>query len=804
MRIFVRKIIFVMVLALMMSFAFIGCEEEKFTVTYNASEGGYIQGEQTQEVEKGSDASEVTAVARNGYKFKVWSDGVETAERQDINITANKEVTAEFEPVEKYTVTYNASEGGYIQGEQTQEVEKGSDASVVTAVARNGYKFKVWSDGVETAERQDTNITANKEVTAEFEPVEKFTVTYNASEGGYIHGEQTQEVEKGSDASEVTAVASEGYKFKVWSDGVETAERQDTNITANKEVTAEFEFCFESGNGTAEAPYMIAEYDHLVNMGLNPNANYKLKSDLDLNGIEFEPLFTEEDSFMGKFDGDNKSIINLAINSKSEYPSLFGYIGKGAEVGNLALKNIQITIKDFDDSYEMYAVGALAGVSMGDVHDIKAEVTMTGGNMGNYNMVVGGLIGYSRLGISHNCEVNVAIDINDAEIKDDFSLNLGGFIGKSCSSVVACTVEGYIKTEISNKPYMTSINIGGFIGGFDDLGSAQKIEIKKCLADVQIESSGSANYGGFIGEIIMHNDEHEVLLDISECTTQGNLSIKGSWAGGFICNVRDSENSEIRLNNCFSKGDVTGTGNSGGFIQLARIHCDKRTFEITNCHVSGNVFGYFAAGFCVKLWSQRTGEKSNTVISGCSVVGTVAATSSASGFILLTSDLDMEKCYSLGDVSAPYHGSGFIYMVRCGKIVNCYSTSNITLTNTDSQAGRTLVGGFIYSLSDSEMSNCYYAGEVRGKVYSHSSATGEPIVGAFIGRIDEDTTITNSHSLHNEKTFAPDLIGENLSSGQIEITSYNNIEEMYFLADVLNGEFENIWENVPNSTPKFK
>ena len=71
-------------------------EEHYFTVTYSAKEGGYIDGETTQKVESGKDGLTVVAVPYDGYEFVKWSDGRTEATRQDINITADISVTAEF------------------------------------------------------------------------------------------------------------------------------------------------------------------------------------------------------------------------------------------------------------------------------------------------------------------------------------------------------------------------------------------------------------------------------------------------------------------------------------------------------------------------------------------------------------------------------------------------------------------------------------------------------------------------------------------------------------------------------------
>ena len=637
------------------------------------------------------------------------------------------------------------------------------------------------------------------------QPTEKYTVTYNASEGGYIQGEATQEVEKGSDASAVTAVANSGYKFKKWSDGKEEAERHDTNITEDKEVTAEFEFCFESGKGTTEDPYVISEYKHLIDMRLYPTASYKLKNDLDLSREKHEPIFDNDKKFTGKFDGDGKSIKNLTINSDSEYPSLFGYIGEGAEVGNFKLEKVNIIVNGQGAEYEVFALGALAGINSGFIHDMKVEVDITIGEFQRRNTSIGGLVGCSEFGKIDNCETDINVNIGEKEKKVGQNFILGGLIGESNSlSITNCVANGTIKSHSSEEN--ADMIIGGLIGSCDVTISSQKI--CSCSTDVEITAFSNVSCGGFIGRIYDHAEKENVSILISECTAQGNIVSNKGGAGGFIYELNMFKNSPVNIEKCYAKNDVTASGSVGGFIsKFYNTNAADKISEITDCHAYGNVVGHNAAGFCAEVYAYKNETKSNILISGCSANGSVAGTGDgeAAGFIYQSYRLDLEKCCSTGQVTALLHGGGFAFLFAYGTLNNCYSVSNVELTNTDPQNGRTLVGGFIFGLiRSSQINNCYYAGDVKGIVRSHNAQTDEPIVGAFIGYIEADATVVNSHCLHREKTFATDVIEGDHSIGELGLTVYDSIEEMYYLADTLNGDSGDIWVNVPDSTPKFK
>ena len=66
------------------------------------------------------------------------------------------------------------------------------------------------------------------------------TLTYTAGANGTLTGTTPQFVVPGASGTAVTAVASIGYHFASWSDGVLTAARTDTNVTASQSVTANF------------------------------------------------------------------------------------------------------------------------------------------------------------------------------------------------------------------------------------------------------------------------------------------------------------------------------------------------------------------------------------------------------------------------------------------------------------------------------------------------------------------------------------------------------------------------------------
>jgi kumamolisin len=75
---------------------------------------------------------------------------------------------SDLAPIKTYTLTYTAGVNGSVSGTTPQTVSSGGSGTPVTAVANSGYHFVSWSDGITSATRTDTNVTANISVASSF------------------------------------------------------------------------------------------------------------------------------------------------------------------------------------------------------------------------------------------------------------------------------------------------------------------------------------------------------------------------------------------------------------------------------------------------------------------------------------------------------------------------------------------------------------------------------------------------------------------------------------------------------------
>jgi len=174
------------------------------------------------------------ATPLEGAHFSQWSDG-NTDNPRELTVTEAAVITAKFE-YNYYTVTVEASEGGYVIGGGSYQYGSYID---IAAYGNNYYcSFNSWSDG-STNNYHEVYITSDTTFTAYFD-VQEFTVNaeaYNPAQGSvegsgaYAYG------------SEVTlkATGATGYHFVEWSDGETDNPRTVTVNDYNNSYTAYFE-----------------------------------------------------------------------------------------------------------------------------------------------------------------------------------------------------------------------------------------------------------------------------------------------------------------------------------------------------------------------------------------------------------------------------------------------------------------------------------------------------------------------------------------------------------------------------------
>jgi hypothetical protein len=376
-------------------------------------------------------------------------------------------------------------------------------------------------------------------------------------------------------------------------------------------------------------PYRLVNsiYD-LQNIQNNLSANYALGKDIDASatigwngGAGFVPLGNLNIccGFSGVFDGQNRTIDRLTINSGEVWVGLFGVIESSGMISNLGLTNLSVT-----GAAGSQRVGGLAGENHGTIRSVSVQGTVTNGppfilqepdgpiaNPG----YVGGLVG-DNFGQISGSSANVFVDgrqasqagglvgLDDAQNQIFNSNTVGQVIGGDNSNVGGIAGSG---AEITGS-YSSVTVIGGdnsFVGGLQGNGGAVTssystgnvsggagssvggvsgggFKIIQSYATGSVTGGLNSNVGGLVGVIASGPGPNIISVAASYATGSvsggdgsnvGGLVGKSSALNSFICgNFGGCFHliSSGSIDQSFALGSATGGANSnvGGLVGL--------------------------------------------------------------------------------------------------------------------------------------------------------------------------------------------------------------------------------------------
>lgn len=280
----------------------------------------------------------------------------------------------------------------------------------------------------------------------------------------------------------------------------------------------------QQGNGTQEDPYIITTKKQLKAIAENVSAFYKLGADLNLGGIEWEPIGTSTAPFTGGLDGAGYTISNFTIaKSTANNVGFFGVI-KEAVIKNLNFDYVTVTGKSY--------VGTLAGLVQGTAWSIQ-NVAVSNGNI-NAVSYAGGLIGSLAAASTEpiaNCSFHgnvIAAGTRAAGLVSNLYGNLvncyvtgsvsgttyiGGLAGYSygdadittsystanvtgtnyVAGLVGYKVKGTIQDSFAAGTMKGAKYVGGILGA-----ASGAVTIKNCYAAISLNASSTIR-GGIVG-----------------------------------------------------------------------------------------------------------------------------------------------------------------------------------------------------------------------------------------------------------------------------------------------------------------
>jgi hypothetical protein len=244
-------------------------------------------------------------------------------------------------------------------------------------------------------------------------------------------------------------------------------------------------------------PGQLAELAELVNSGdwAYQNNVYRLTADLDMSGVELEPVgsYVSQDprdpaprGFSSTFDGRGHIIKNLVIKDHQGETGLIAPLGKNGFIADLRREDCDLHPAPPDDPEAFWpreastgswraapSTGVLfpdrsagtppwrtrgicrgpldASRSTPSIQACRADVTVNG------NHAVGGLIGTAAAGWFNEC--TALGQVNVVEVKGRTANEIGGFIGVNQSATID---RGIVSVEV--KTTVPAESVGSFAG----------------------------------------------------------------------------------------------------------------------------------------------------------------------------------------------------------------------------------------------------------------------------------------------------------------------------------------------------
>ena len=280
------------------------------------------------------------------------------------------------------------------------------------------------------------------------------------------------------------------------------------------------------GAGTQESPYEISTAEDLKAFRdlINDAGKYSSESaawailvdNIDLEGESWIPIGTSDVPYGGIFDGNNKKISGLYIESDSQYVGLFGCIGQ------VPPREYAGTVQDLTISGSVSGngyVGGIVGHNTGNIIGCTNEATVSGTDRD-----VGGIAGYNG-GTIENCSNNGSVENNASYT--------GGITGYNEGTVKGCNNQGNVSS--------TAHDIGGIVGR--NLNS-----VENCSNTATV-NGGSYSVGGVVGGNLMTDNS------VKNCCNTGQV-IGEESVGGIV-----GDNDGI-VTNCYNLKDTAE--NAGG------------------------------------------------------------------------------------------------------------------------------------------------------------------------------------------------------------------------------------------------
>lgn len=484
-----------------------------------------------------------------------------------------------------------------------------------------------------------------------------------------------------------------------------------------------------------------------------------LTSQLDLSGINWDSIGTEEHPFKGTFNGGNYKITGLTASDSDIYMGLFGYTS--GTIMNLTVETssdgiLQDYTTGMTESHHTFA-GVIAAYNTGNITDCSTAGAVTGKNNYSY-LSIGGICGMNK-GTVSGCTNTARVYADNASNWQ--KLYADAYAGGICGineGIVTNSSSDAVGVRNANAPYIEDIPAvyassrfasaaaGGAVG--DNRGTVSAVTSSGTVQSKILFAVGSMSYayaggicGSNTGTVSNSNSECYVLSahHADSDTRRKNYLYAGGISGynkgemsscsftGLVTAGSDVDTAILAYAGgvCgYNYGKISGCEfASGAKITDVRIVAIHRWGKRYSPDYAGGICGYNNGGLITQCVAEgaiyppehfiSSYKKYYGGITGANDSGVISVSSSSSPLIL-DGDSDIIQSYGLtpdktaSDAAsvANVYGGG-LTGINSGKIENCY------YYNTSTNSIKTYNAGGLAGMNNGTLENCYSRANVK-------------------------------------------------------------------------------------------
>lgn len=329
-----------------------------------------------------------------------------------------------------------------------------------------------------------------------------------------------------------------------------------------RDIIAGLPYNGETKSFEAQNALGLAALVNCVNNGENDFAGFTvtLSEDIDLQGVEFQPIGTADNKFNGTFDGQGKTISNLKIENDN-MGAMFAYVGANTVIKNFNLENVNIKAK--------FAAGIL---SEGNDNVVVEDITVSGNVEGD--SYAAGIVCLN----SYNEDPAVVIKncVNNATVSGNRAGGIAAWL--TGNSVIENVVNNGNITGTTSAAGITN-RIAGSIKNAKNFGTIRGngTEASAGIAGTQTAASTYEycyNYGNVKTTQDNANSSAAGILGqtpsakatFNYCANYGTITAEQSYAAGIGYSLYGG----IVANYCYNEGAVNGADGAGAIAPKAQ------------------------------------------------------------------------------------------------------------------------------------------------------------------------------------------------------------------------------------------